>query len=199
MSTPPKWLKERNALVIGLGNGVEAVVKSLTAAGATVFRGQFCNDLDAAKETLNKVIDDIKKPLDILIHGGDVEQDTQCLKLTYEQWRSSQSNNLDSKFFYSSAFAKTIIGTPYKGSILYLEPTEQSSSVPRVSASGAISSLTKTLAVEWAHDGLRVNSIVSDVVKDGEDRELNSLGVLATYLCSDFSVYVTGASVGIND
>ena len=58
-------------------------------------------------------------------------------------------------------------------------------------AAGALGNLTKTLGVEWARDGIRVNAI-----QTGEDGE--TLGNLAAYLVSPQACYINGEMVAID-
>ena len=192
------WLAGRNAVIVGEGKGVEAVGKGIKEAGANIFHSEFCDDLESAKSAL-EIIDKQAGGIHILIHGGRLPKDIPCEELTLKDWREDMKNNLDSRFFYSSALANSVIGSDQHACILYLDFGTGSDNSSLSSSEGAMSSLTKTLAVEWARDGVRVNSIVSKTVYHGNEKELGSLGKLASYLCSDFAAYVTGASVGIAD
>ena len=114
-------------------------------------------------------------------------------------WRTEMNARLDSRFFYSSAFARKLIAEGRYGAILFLDEPDNAESVLQAAASGAMNNLSKTLAVEWARVGIRMNQIVSKTVSGGTPEELASLAAMATYLCSDFAAYVTGACVGVND
>jgi NAD(P)-dependent dehydrogenase (short-subunit alcohol dehydrogenase family) len=81
-------------------------------------------------------------------------------------------------------------------------------------AKAGVVSLTKTLAVEWAPDGVRVNAIapglfphddLPDAIKAARDESLDAsrqpagrvgqpheLGWAATWLCSPYTAFVTG-------
>ena len=74
--------------------------------------------------------------------------------------------------------------------MLFVGAPEQALGSDHAAAAGALGNLTKTLGVEWARDGIRVNAI-----QTGEDGE--TLGNLAAYLVSDYAAYVTGAVMGI--
>ena len=75
--------------------------------------------------------------------------------------------------------------------MLFIGFPEQALGADHAAAAGALGNLTKTLGVEWARDGIRVNSILT--------RDAGStLGNLAAYLVSDYAAYVTGAVMGID-
>ena len=60
----------------------------------------------------------------------------------------------------------------------------------------------KTLAVEWARDGIRVNAIASRACEPGglgDPAVRVSLGHLAAYLASDYAAYVSGMVMGIDE
>src|SRR3546814_14968141 len=70
------------------------------------------------------------------------------------------------------------------GAILFVGAPEQALGADQAAAAGALGNLTKTLGVEWARDGIRVNSILTRETGD-------TLGHLAAYLVSDYAAYVT--------
>src|SRR3546814_12446658 len=76
------------------------------------------------------------------------------------------------------------------GAILFVGAPEQALGADQAAAAGALGNLTKTLGVEWARDGIRVNTILTH-------RTDETLGHPAASLASDYAAYVTGAVVGI--
>ena len=60
----------------------------------------------------------------------------------------------------------------------------------RCTAGGGLGNLTKTLGVEWARDGIRVNTVQTTGHSE-------TLGNLVAYLASDYAAYVTGAVMGV--
>ena len=155
--TVPSWLEDPVAIVIGEGEGVEAVAHELAAAGATIARGPVAESHAVAAEAIAAASAAARDPV------------------------------------------KSLIAQGLTGSILFLDLPEDAGGAVQATASGALGNLTKTLAVEWARDGIRVNTITSRVVAGGTKEELRSLGALASYLVSDFAAYVTGSLIGIDD
>src|SRR3546814_4101 len=76
------------------------------------------------------------------------------------------------------------------GAILFVGAPEQALGADHAAAAGALGNLTKTLGVEWARDGIRVNAVLTRSAGD-------TLGHLAAYLVGDYAAYVTGAVMGI--
>ncbi len=199
MSNGAQWLAGKVALLVGEGPGLKAVGEAIVAAGGQVEYGDFCDDLEGAKSVIGAHSGDQTSSIDILVHAGTRRAPVASETMSLADWRDTMKENLDSKFYYSSALANQVIGTDQRASILYLEPASAIDSTSSMASNGAMSSLTKTLATEWARDGIRVNAITSDVNYEGGLAQLQALGHLATYLCSDYAAYVTGASLGIED
>ena len=74
--------------------------------------------------------------------------------------------------------------------MVYVGAPEQALGADQAAAAGALGNLTKTLGVEWARDGIRVNAVLT--LARGE-----TLGNLVAYLASDYAAYVTGAIMGV--
>ena len=100
------------------------------------------------------------------------------------------NTGLDRCFLGASEFADQCRTSGRGGAILFVGSPEQALGADQAAAAGALGNLTKTLGVEWARDGIRVNSILTQ-----QDSE--TLGNLAAYLVSDYAAYVTGAVMGI--
>ena len=195
--TVPSWLEDPVAIVVGEGEGVEAVAHELAAAGATIARGPVAGSHAVAAEAIAAASAAARDPVTLLVHAGAPVSAMSAEKLDLAAWRAGMQAGLDSRFFYAAELAKSLIAQGLTGSILFLDVPESAGGAVQAAASGALGNLTKTLAVEWARDGIRVNTIASRVVDGGSKEELRSLGALASYLVSDFAAYVTGSMTGI--
>ena len=98
---------------------------------------------------------------------------------------------LDQPFLETKAFAEALRVLGQGGAVLFIGAPEQALGSDHAAAVGALGNLVKTLGVEWARDGIRVNAILSNA--EGPTR-----GNLAAYLVSDYAAYVTGAVMGID-
>ncbi len=197
--TVPSWLPDPVAIVIGEGEGVEAVAHELAAAGATIARGPVAESRDVAREAIAAAEAAAKDPVTLLVHASGPVNPIRSDALSIQEWRLGLGTGLDSQFFYSSELAKRLMAQEMAGAILFLDLPENAGGVIQAATSGGLGNLTKTLAVEWARDGIRVNTIASRIVAGGTKSELRSLGALSSYLMSDFAAYVTGATMGISD
>ena len=127
---------------------------------------------------------------DIWIHVTQPPGITPAHELTFGAWRASLNAGLDRRFLGAKEFADQCRVRGQGGVILYVGAPEQTRGADHAAAAGALGNLTKTLGVEWARDGIRVNSILTH--ERGE-----TLGNLAAYLVSDYAAYVTGAVMGV--
>ncbi|WP_439621182.1 SDR family oxidoreductase [Hyphomonas sp.] len=196
--TVPSWLEDPVAIVIGEGEGVEAVAHELAAAGATIARGPAAESHAVAAEAIAAASAAARDPVTLLVHAGGPVSALRAEKLELEAWRTGLKGGIDSRFFYATELAKSLIAQGLTGTVLFLDLPESAGGALQAATSGAVGNLTRTLAVEWARDGIRVNTIASQFVGGGTKEELRSLGALASYLVSDFAAYVTGSITGID-
>lgn len=160
------WLRGKAARIIGSHATIEA---ALTAAGA-------------------RIVTD--GPVDCLVHIAPPPVAKLAHELSHAEWRATLDSGLDSRFHATAAFAAECRERGVGGSVLYVGAPEQALGADQAAAAGALANLTKTLGVEWARDGIRVNAILTSA-------DNGSLGNLAAYLLSDYAAYVTGAVMGV--
>ncbi len=112
-----------------------------------------------------------------------------------DKWRGDVSGALDRHFLFASEFARRRLAAGADGSLLMMMSTDvmkaEAADPAAVTAAHALSNLIKTLSVEWARDGLRVNGL-------GFGDDLVSAANLALYLLSPYGAYITG-SIAIAD
>ena len=160
------WLAGKRARIEG---DSPAIVAAFKAAGATL------------------VVDGDH---DIWVHVAPPTAIRPAHELTHAEWRASMDAGLDRRFLGAKDFADTCRARGQGGSVLFIGTPEQTLGADQAAAAGALGNLTKTLGVEWARDGIRVNTILTR--ETGE-----TLGKVAAYLASDYAAYVTGAVMGI--
>ncbi|HMO77271.1 MAG TPA: SDR family oxidoreductase [Sphingopyxis sp.] len=127
---------------------------------------------------------------DIWVHITPPPAAKPAHELTHAEWRASLDAGLDRRFLGAKDFAEACRARGQGGAVLFVGAPEQALGADQAAAAGALGNLTKTLGVEWARDGIRVNSVLTCETGD-------TLGRLAAYLVSDYAAYVTGAVMGI--
>jgi len=182
-------LKNKTAVIIG-GSGVlgSAMAKGVANAGANVAilgrdleKAENIADLiakrmgvktvalkvDASqKNTLveaKRVINYKLGEVDILINAPGMTSKTPFLEITENEWDEIMDVNLKSTLFGCQVFGEEMCKRK-EGSIINVSSVASGSPLSKVFAynasKAAINSLTKTLAIEWAPDNVRVNAIV---------------------------------------
>jgi NAD(P)-dependent dehydrogenase (short-subunit alcohol dehydrogenase family) len=160
--------------------------------------------------------------LDILINNAGIEEICSSRNVTEALWDRIMDTNLKAAFFCARAAANRMTGG---GSIVNLCSLTCEIGVPGAAAYGAsksgLASLTRTLAAEWAADGIRVNGIgpgyfrtaLTEVFYQDESwqksmlqkipmrrfgRLEDDLGGAAVFLCSSAAAYVTGQIIYVD-
>jgi NAD(P)-dependent dehydrogenase (short-subunit alcohol dehydrogenase family) len=161
------WLAGKTARLMGAHPVIE---QALVAAGARMVTDGDC---------------------DVCIHVAAPPPFVPAHEQAYDAWHHALADGLDDRFFAAQAFAASCRERNATGAILFVGAPEQALGADQAAAAGALINLTKTLAVEWARDGIRVNCILTQL----DDLPV---GRLATYLVSDYAAYVTGAIMGVD-
>ena len=176
--------------------------------------------------------------LDILVNNAGITWGTPSLDHPIDRWRTVIDTNLTASFTLSQRFAKHIIGQPdaetgsvpprrpIRGKIINLSSImAQRGTDPGVvtaaaytASKGAIESLTRALAVEWAAHGITVNALApgffptrlsEGVVSEHEDALVDriplgrlgdeaDLAGVAVFLASPASDYLTGQVIALD-
>ena len=137
-------------------------------------------------------LDDVASIASAFEAAGDVSLLVTASSLpsgNLDQWRGDVSGALDRHFLFASEFARRRLAAGADGSLLMMMSTDvlkgEAADPAAVTAAHALSNLIKTLSVEWARDGLRVNGL-------GYGDDLVSAANLALYLLSPYGAYITG-------
>lgn len=159
-------------------------------------------------------------PVGVLVNNAAGNFPVAAQDLSPNGWRAVVDIVLNGAFFCSSEFARRCVASGRTGAILNIGVAYAQGGAPGHSHSAAakagVLSLTESLAVEWAPDGIRVNTLTPGLFPhedhspdmraqrpEGYDSEwrripalrvgrTHELGWAATYLCSPYAAYLTG-------
>ena len=142
-----------------------------------------------------------------------------CTRVSRDDWRALFTANLETAFFMSQAVAAEIRANGGSGSIVSLSSISGMNTAPFHIAYGtakaAVVAMTRTMAVELALDGIRVNAVAPGVtetaasatyVDDDPDRDRTAIAMgrrgtpeeqagAILFLLSDLSGYITGQTL----
>lgn len=241
-------LEGRTAVVVGSTSGIgEAIAREFAANGAHVFvsgrrreRGEsVVDDIRANGGTAEFVRTNASSPdelqalldfavestgkLDILVNNAATELTKPLVDCTSADFDEIMNINVRSYFTASIHAVKLMLRNSSRGTILNINSVASERPVPGTGlysmSKGAVRQLTKSLALEHAADGIRVNEIRPGMVQTEiflapEAQDVARMGIAATplgrigqpdeiakaalHLVSDEAGFTTGSSLLID-
>lgn len=242
-------LEGKRIVVIGATSGIgEALARGLADAGAQVVVGGRRNDaiervcdeverrgakafpgrVDVTDESsLARLADDVKERfggLDGLVNAAGIHLKKPALEVTAAEWDRVFETNARGVFLACRHLAPlmmesgggSIVNVASMGSFVALSETAAYSA-----SKAAVLQLTRSLAVEWADRGVRVNALApgffitplnADILAEGTERrrrveestplgrvgDVDELIGAVAFLLSDSSSFVTGTSITVD-
>jgi NAD(P)-dependent dehydrogenase (short-subunit alcohol dehydrogenase family) len=164
------------------------------------------------------LVEDQLGPVDVLVNNAAANFPVAAADLSPNGWRAVEQIVLDGTFFCSQELRRRAAARGSEAVIVNIAATQAMTGGPGMAHSAAakagVVSLTKTLAVEWAPDGIRVNAIAPGLfphddmpaaIRAARDESVDAarqpagrvgqpheLGWAATWLCSPYASFVTG-------
>lgn len=202
--------------------GAEESVEKIKAMGkkAIAIKADFC-DVDQVEELGHKAIEFLGG-IDCLVNNAGITFNKRFLKVTKEQYDTTYNVNIKAQFFLTQVVVEDMIKHG-GGAIVNLTSVHGLSGAPEHSVyagtKGAIMAYTRSLAVELAHMGIRVNAIAPgmvvvpnyfksnitseeeakktayDKIPLGRSGDSVEIGRLAAFLCSDECGYIIGQTI----
>ncbi|MDB5430171.1 MAG: fadH [Caulobacter sp.] len=157
-----------------------ALTADIEAGGYAVTHVPALEDENTAGAAL-----DLTPAASILLCGAASPADAAAAD--FAAWRAQAGPGYDGVFFCATEFARRRLAAKAGGCILVLVPAPDDRDPAAAAISHAVANLVRTLAVEWARDGIRINAISSALATPEQ------LSPLIAYLCSPHAAYVTGA------
>jgi NAD(P)-dependent dehydrogenase (short-subunit alcohol dehydrogenase family) len=198
---------------------VEAVGGRAAHAGADIRKAE---DIAAAFDAIESALG----PVRVLVNNAAANFPVPSEDLSANGWRAVSQIVLDGTFFCSQELFRRAHKAGEPGAICNILATQSFTGGPGMvhtsAAKAGVGNLTKTLAVEWAPHGVRVNALApglfphEDMRADlkalrttGEDVDarrspagrlgrLHELGWAVTWLCSPYASFVTGHTLVVD-
>ena len=188
---------------------------------AAVFRADVTREEDVQK--LEAELSSRLGKVQILINNAGTNIRKNLVEFTLSEWRTVLDTNLTSVFLMCRAFVPHMRGTGY-GRILGISSIMSHVSLPGRSAycasKAGLLGVTRALALELASEGITVNGIspgpfATDMnipvmqnpeanaqflagIPVGKWGQVQDIGSLAVYLCSDAAGFITGTDILID-
>ena len=187
------------------------------AAGA---HGGFAADVSDEGQVERMMADVIGRfgGLDVLINNAGIQIDAPSDSMTLEQFQKVLGVNLIGTFLCSRAALRHYLGTGNKGSIINTTSVHERIQKPGFlgysASKGAMGNVTRTLALEYASRGIRVNEVAPGAIitpinaawKDDPEKRADverhipmgragtpeEVAGLFAFLASDDASYITG-------
>ncbi len=216
------------AVVVGGRNAerTEAVVSEIVSAGgrATAVLGDVADPetsimmIDAATELFG--------PVDIVVNAAGVIHRGDATETDVNDWRHVMSINVDGTFFLSRAAVQHMRGRG--GSIINISSTcglvGAAGLAAYCASKGAVTNLTRAMALDHAAEGIRINAICPGAVDtpmlafgaddpdairtvheenlalipEGRIPEPDEVAELVLFLCSDGARHINGANLSLD-
>ncbi|UIN21217.1 SDR family NAD(P)-dependent oxidoreductase [Herbaspirillum frisingense] len=243
-----KYLQNQLAVVTGGGSGIgRATSIALASCGAHTIVIDMSEE--SAKETCDAIVsaggkasfligsvadpkevarlfaqvDDIGA-LDILVNNAGISGNRPALEITDEEWRTVMGVNLDGVFFCAREAGRRMTSKG-RGTIINIGSIYSVVAAPNrlsyCASKAAVEMMTRSLAIEWAEAGVRVNGVAPGYVDTPLIQSLSDegrldlkpllkrtpLGRLATpediagvvaFLCEPRAAYITGQMLPVD-
>ena len=187
----PNLFQGKTVLVTGGGSGIgQAIARQFLQCGATVFIGSSksdriqkalvelsplgqvygqtldIRDIDQIAEMANFITEKAGK-LDILINNAGGQFPSAAADISPKGWNAVVNTNLNGTWFVTQTMAQKFFFNQGEGVILNIVVNNYRG-IPGMAHTGAaragVMNLTKTLAVEWASRGIRINCIAPGII-----------------------------------
>ena len=129
----------------------------------------------ASVDSAMRRVGELAGPVDILVNNAGVADTKASLEVTESDWRRVLDTNLDGAWRMAQAAAKSMVAAGRGGSIVNIASIlglrQATHLLAYAAAKAALVQVTKSLALEWARHGIRVNAIAPGYVVTEMNRD----------------------------
>lgn len=209
-------LSNKLAFIVGEGELAATVGERLNQAGARTVVSGDPSGL-TRPDTVDAFVAETERahgPIDILVHLWDVAEERPAADIDPETWRSSVQTGIKSRFLFAQAAGRSMLERG-RGNQIFLTSVAGlvgfAGSAIQAASHGALHQIVRTLGVEWAGRGVRVNAVAATLLADSRHAALvagrspikrlanaDDVAGAIVYLASDDAAMATGQIMTID-
>jgi NAD(P)-dependent dehydrogenase (short-subunit alcohol dehydrogenase family) len=173
-----EWFADRRAVVIlaevdeQAGREAERTIRE--RGGEAMFVLTDVGSPESVNDAVSRVLERCAR-IDVLINNAAISQGDSILTTSYEKWSRTLAVNLTGVFLMSQAAAKAMIRNQTAGSIINIASTNaftaEKNHCSYVASKGGVLMLTKSMAVDLAEYGIRVNAVAPGPILTEQNRD----------------------------
>lgn len=207
------------------GDAAQSTAQAFVAQGVRAIGVQTdITDAAACAAMMQAAIDSFGR-IDVFVNSAGVSSPKPTLDVTPEEWRRMIEIQLTGAFLSAQAAGRAFVQQERGGSIVFISSINAEAAFPMrtayACAKSGVQMLTKTLAIEWAVRGIRVNAVgpshtetdmtqqniargVIDVetikrrIPLGRLARVEDVANAVSFLCSDKASFITGHSLYVD-
>ncbi len=176
------------------------------------------SELESFIEKCSKELDD---KIDVLINNAGITKDNLTIRMNQDEWNNVINVNLTSTFLLSKYAIKKMLKKKYGKIINITSVVGHTGNLGQANYSaskGGVSSMSKSLSLEYAKKNITVNCIAPGFIETSMTEKINDeyknqlklkipmdrfgspqdIANCAAFLCSDISNYITGETIHVN-
>jgi NAD(P)-dependent dehydrogenase (short-subunit alcohol dehydrogenase family) len=169
-----RCLAARGAVVVAAARRVDRLEALVRDGGAAHSVALDVTD-PASVDSAMRRVGELAGPVDILVNNAGVADTKASLEVTEADWRRVLDTNLDGAWRVAQAAAKSMVAAGRGGSIVNIASIlglrQATHLLAYAAAKAALVQVTKSLALEWARHGIRVNAIAPGYVVTEMNRD----------------------------
>jgi len=176
------------------------------------------NELESFIERCSKELDD---KIDVLINNAGITKDNLTIRMNQDEWNKVINVNLTSTFLLSKYVIKKMLKKKFGKIINITSVVGHTGNLGQANYSaskGGVSSMSKSLSLEYAKKNITVNCIAPGFIETAMTEKINEefknqlkskipmdrfgapqdIANCVAFLCSDMSNYITGETIHVN-
>ena len=169
-----RCLAARGAVVVAAARRADRLQALVREGGATHAVALDVTD-PASVDSAMRRVEELAGPIDILVNNAGVADTKASLEVSESDWRRVLDTNLDGAWRMAQAAAKSMVAAKRGGSIVNIASIlglrQATHLLAYAAAKAALVQVTKSLALEWARHGIRVNAIAPGYVVTEMNRD----------------------------